>query len=151
MKSNTKDPPATQFKDGGDRTKFRTGAQRDTRAGKGRFDLLPADAIMQLARVMETGCEKYGNRNWESGIPMHLYLDSAMRHIHSYLAGKQDEPHLSMAMWNLACCIQTEVWTRQGRYDFCIREEMPHPVRLLETDDLQQWGDDGPKKEKDQA
>ncbi|MHB0954752.1 MAG: hypothetical protein ACYC0X_00090 [Pirellulaceae bacterium] len=35
-------------------------------------------------------------------------IDSAMRHLFSLSAGTTDEPHLSMAVWNLACLIQGE-------------------------------------------
>lgn len=124
---------STKFKDSGQRANFDTGAVRDIDDNKGRFDLLPADAIRQLARVMETGCLKYGDRNWEQGIPIRRYVDSALRHIFCVLAGMEDEPHLPMAMWNLACAIQTEIWIRCGKLPECLRHEWPFKIRLLET------------------
>jgi len=126
----------TCFKDGGCRTEFGTGAVRDTAEQKGRFDLLPADAIRQLARVMETGCQKYGDRNWEQGIPLYRFVDSALRHLCCLLAGMTDEPHLPMAMWNIACAIQTEIWIRRGELPGDLREGFPPPIRLLETGDI---------------
>jgi len=126
----------TTFKDSGHRAEFGTGAVRDIQENKGRFDLLPSDAVRQLARVMETGCKKYGDRNWEAGILLRRYLDSAMRHLFSFCAGMEDEPHLPMAMWNIACLIQTEIWIRKGRLPDTMREEFPYNVRLLETGDI---------------
>lgn len=130
----------TTFKDSGSRSEFGTGAVRDIDDNKGRFDLLPADAVRQLARVMETGCLKYGDRNWENGIPLRRYIDSALRHIFCVLSGATDEPHLPMAMWNLACAIQTEVWIRRGKLPGCLRHEWPFDIRLLETGDVTAFG-----------
>ena len=58
------------IKDSGKRSEFETGAVRDIQSGKGRFDLLPWDTIWALAKHFEKGCEKYGDRNWEKGIPL---------------------------------------------------------------------------------
>ena len=53
--------------DSGERQEFSTGSVRDTRKGKGRFDLLPPKAIRRLAVHFESGAIKYGDRNWEKG------------------------------------------------------------------------------------
>ena len=71
--------------DSGGRQQFVTGAVRDRQAGKGRFDLLPALAVTRLARHFEKGAAKYGDRNWEQGIPLSRFLDSALRHLFAYL------------------------------------------------------------------
>ena len=68
------------IKDSGVRQDFETGSRRDTRDGKGRYDLLPMRAIQRLARHFEGGAKKYGDRNWEKGQPISRYLDSALRH-----------------------------------------------------------------------
>ncbi len=94
--------------DSGNRTEFSTGAVRDMGAGKGRCDLLPPRALLRLARHFEAGAVKYGDRNWEQGIPIHSFLDSAIRHILRYLAGEADEDHLCAAAWNLICAMETE-------------------------------------------
>jgi hypothetical protein len=96
-----------EFKDSGTRQKFETGANRDIQAGKGRYDLVPPFPIMFLSRIYEDGCKKYGDRNWERGIPIGRYVDSAKRHLEKYQAGLRDEPHLSMAFWNIACALWT--------------------------------------------
>jgi hypothetical protein len=105
----------TKFKDSGARRAWDTGAVRDAAGNKGRWDLMPFDALQELARVFETGCLKYGDRNWEQGIPVSTYLDSAGRHLAKASAGWIDEPHLSMAMWNIACAIQTTKWVFDGQ------------------------------------
>lgn len=103
------------IKDSGARQEFATGSRRDSRAGKGRFDLLPPDAIALLARVMEAGALKYGDRNWELGQPLSRYIDSGLRHTFRFMRGDVDEDHLGAALWNLACAAQTREWLATGR------------------------------------
>lgn len=94
--------------DSGNRTQFQTGAVRDMHQGKGRCDLLPPNALLRLARHFEKGSLKYGDRNWELGIPCHSFADSGMRHLLKYMAGNTDEDHLIAAIWNLMCLAETE-------------------------------------------
>lgn len=101
-------PASTTIKDSGDRTAFDSGAVRDMHEGKGRFDLLPMCVLLRLAKHYEAGCVKYGERNWEKGIPCHSYADSAFRHLVKYMDGYSDEDHLIAAVWNLCCLAWTE-------------------------------------------
>lgn len=94
--------------DSGNRHEFETGAVRDMQEGKGRCDLLPPLAILRLARHFEEGAKKYGERNWEKGIPINSFIDSSLRHILKYMAGEDDEDHLVAAAWNLMCALETE-------------------------------------------
>ena len=100
-------------KDSGEREQFDTGSRRDTRAGKGRFDLITPFMLLRLARHYENGAVKYGDRNWEKGQPSSRAMDSAMRHLNAFminamLGQEQDEDHLSAAIWNLAVIIHNE-------------------------------------------
>lgn len=97
------------LKDSGARRNFNTGAVRDIQVGKGRYDLLPWEAIDELAIHCEEGARKYGERNCEKGIPMHSLIDSAIRHLSCYMRGLDDEPHLRAAMWNVSMAIWTEI------------------------------------------
>jgi len=100
-----------EIKDSGNRTEFDTGAVRDMHEGKGRYDLIPWDAVHELAIHCEQGAIKYGERNVEKGIPIHSLIDSATRHLSCYLRGMNDEPHLRAALWNVAFAI----WMEQNR------------------------------------
>jgi len=102
-------PKMQQIKDSGDRTNFPTGAVRDMHSGKGRYDLIPWDAIHELALHCEEGAQKYGERNVDKGIPVHSLIDSGIRHLSSYLRGMKDEPHLRAALWNIAWAISMEI------------------------------------------
>ena len=66
------------IKDSGERTEFTTGAVRDMHAGKGRMDLLPLTAIIELSKHCEEGAGKYGEHNIDKGIPQHSLCDSGL-------------------------------------------------------------------------
>jgi hypothetical protein len=88
---------------------FETGAIREVKdLSKGRYDLLPWEAIHELAIHCAEGAQMHGERNCEKGIPLHSLLDSAIRHLSCYMQGQTDEPHLRAAMWNIAYAIWTE-------------------------------------------
>lgn len=92
--------------DSGDRTIFETGAQRDMHQGKGRFDLLPWNAIHDVAKCCEEGALKYGERNIDKGIPQHSLIDSGIRHLKKYICGQTDEDHLRAAAWNILWALE---------------------------------------------
>lgn len=58
-------------------------------------------AILEVAKHYEEGAKKYAERNWEQGIPLHCYIDSAVRHYLKYRRGDDDEPHARAFLWNI--------------------------------------------------
>ena len=97
------------IKDSGERTRFDTGAVRDMHTGKGRMDLLPWEALVEVSKHCEEGALKYGERNCEKGIPIHSLIDSAFRHLAKYMMGMKDEPHLRAACWNCLFALYMEI------------------------------------------
>ena len=95
-------------KSSGEMTVFASGAVRDKKTGKGRCDLLPACVLLRLSKHYERGAEKYGEYNWQKGIPCHSFVDSALRHLFKYMDGWTDEDHLIAAIWNLCGLAWTE-------------------------------------------
>ena len=91
----------TEIKDSGDRTEFPSGAVRDMHSGKGRMDLLPWNAVIEVSKHCENGAVKYGEHNVDRGIPWHSLADSGSRHLAKWIAGQTDEDHLVAACWNL--------------------------------------------------
>ena len=81
------------IKDSGERTEFGTGAVRDMHSGKGRMDLLPWEALMEVSKHCEEGALKYGERNCEKGIPIHSLIDSAFRHLGNQAPGTSGYSH----------------------------------------------------------
>ena len=97
------------IKGSGARREFNTGAVRDIQEGKGKMDLLPWAAIMEVSKHCEAGAKKYGEHNVDKGIPTHSLIDSAMRHLAKYVDGWDDEPHLLAAAWNVLWAVQMEI------------------------------------------
>lgn len=102
------------IKDSGKTQEFETGAHRDAQEGKGRFDLIPLDALTRVAKHYEKGSKIYGENNWKKGMPLSRYLDSAMRHIVKLLGGLDDEDHAAAAIWNLMCFMYTQQVIKDG-------------------------------------
>lgn len=63
--------------------------------------------ILEVAKHFEEGAKKYGEYNWQKGIPVHCYIDSAVRHYLKFLRGDKDEPHDRAFVWNILCAIWT--------------------------------------------
>lgn len=63
--------------------------------------------FLDVAKHFEEGAKKYGENNWQKGIPTKHYIDSAVRHYLKYVRGDQDEPHDRAFVWNILCCIWT--------------------------------------------
>jgi len=113
------------LKDSGEREEFKSGMVRDTRVGKGRFDLISPLALQRLAMIYEKGAIKYDDRNWEKGSSFSRTIDSAFRHIVQYMMGMKDEDHLAQAAWNLFAVMhleETMPWF----------DDMPHYLREKE-------------------
>lgn len=97
MQDTPKIKPSADYED------FETGAKRGrNEVAKGRYDLVPWEAVHQLAIHCAEGAMTYGERNCEKGIPVSSLLDSAMRHLAQYAKGDDDEPHLRAALWNIS-------------------------------------------------
>lgn len=56
--------------------------------GKTRYELIPAFAQEQYARVMTKGAEKYGDNNWKRGMKWTVVLASLERHLSAIKSGE---------------------------------------------------------------
>lgn len=65
------------------------------------------DMILEVAKHFEEGAKKYGENNWQKGIPVKFYIDSAVRHFLKYLRCDTDERHDRAFCWNIICAIWT--------------------------------------------
>ena len=64
-------------------------------------------AVLDVAKQYEGGAAKYGEHNWEKGIPLHSFIDSAIRHYLKWARGDADEPHDRACLWNIFGAIWT--------------------------------------------
>lgn len=63
------------------------------------------DMMLDVSIHFEEGAKKYGEYNWQKGIPESSYIDSAVRHYMKYRAGMEDERHDRAFVWNILCLI----------------------------------------------
>lgn len=69
------------------------------------------EMFLDVAKHFEEGAKKYGENNWQKGIPVHSYIDSAVRHLLKHRMGMEDEPHGRAFIWNILCA----VWTVENK------------------------------------
>ena len=63
--------------------------------------------MLRLSQHFEKGAKKYGEYNWQKGIPVHSYINSAVRHYLKWKRGDTDEDHFIACVWNIVCAIWT--------------------------------------------
>ena len=63
------------------------------------------ELMLETSIHFEEGAKKYGENNWQKGIPIKCYIDSAVRHYLKWRNGDTDEPHDRAFVWNLLCCM----------------------------------------------
>lgn len=63
--------------------------------------------LLEVSRHFEEGAEKYGENNWQKGLPVKCYINSGTRHYLKWLRGDDDEPHDRAFCWNIICAIWT--------------------------------------------
>jgi hypothetical protein len=91
----------TGLADGGARTTYQGGGLREPSQGKGRYDLLPTYPLYRDAKHFEAGAAKYADRNWEQGLPLDRFIESAFRHLCQFMLGDRVEDHLAAIRWNI--------------------------------------------------
>jgi len=89
-------------------TEFPTGAVRSNDANGVRFDLITPIGLRRLAETCAEGAAKYGDHNWEKGMPASQMINHAIRHIYLWLQGDDTEDHLSHSVFNLMAVVHFE-------------------------------------------
>ena len=74
-------------------------------------NLTHPEIILEVSMHYKQGADKYGERNWEKGIPLHSYIDSGVRHFLKHIDGQTDERHDRAFVWNMLGAI----WTMEHR------------------------------------
>jgi len=94
-------------KDSGNRTKYKSGMNRDIQDDKPRYDLIDGEILERLALLMARGAKKYGERNWEkanSVEELEHFKASAFRHFMAWMYNKNtEEDHAVAIFFNVMC------------------------------------------------
>ena len=79
---------------------------------KPRVDLLDAEFLEEMGKVMGHGAKKYSPSNWRGGIAISRFIASSLRHILAIMRGEDidSESNLSHAA-HLGCNAQFLNWT----------------------------------------
>lgn len=84
--------------------------------------------LLEVSKHYEAGAEKYGEYNWQKGIPLHCYIDSAVRHFLRFVDGQTDEPHDRAFVWNILGAL----WTQANLPSMA---DLPFPQRPVMSDE----------------
>ena len=69
-----------------------------------RYDLIPPEALEELAAVYTMGAAKYADENWRKGMAWRRIFGAIMRHMWAWMAGEDRDSesglsHLAHAAW----------------------------------------------------
>jgi hypothetical protein len=106
-------------------TTFPSGAMRSADAEHERYDLITPIGLRRLAATYAEGARKYGDHNWQKGIPASQMINHAIRHLYLWLAGDNQEDHLAHAAWNILGVCHFED-THPQLIDIPARKERQH-------------------------
>lgn len=102
------------------------------------MDLIPYEALEEIAKVLAAGEKKYGTANWTSGIEMRRLLSAAMRHIGQFNSGEDfDEETETLHLANAATNLMFAIWMYSHRPDLDNRwsKEIKHTPLIFSTAD----------------
>jgi len=75
-------------------------------SGKPRMDLLPPEALREVASVLAMGAEKYSAHNWRGGFAYSRLIAAALRHVFSWVGGENTDPESGKShLAHAACCL----------------------------------------------
>lgn len=95
-----------------------------------RLDLIPVEALIELARVYSMGAIKYDDDNWRKGMPWSKCIRATLSHFFKWRSGQVIDPetgchHLAQVAWNALTLLVYEL-NKSGKDDrqkFAIDED----------------------------
>ena len=96
-----------------------TGVKLDSQ--KIPVELLPYDALLEVAKVYDFGQRKYAARNWEGGMQWSRLFAACMRHLWAWFQGEDKDPESGLSHLTHAA--------------FCILSLTAYELRQAGTDD----------------
>jgi len=78
--------------------------------GKQRMELVPPETIEALAQVLTDGANKYGDRNWETGMKWSRLYAALFRHMLAWWQGENEDPDSGRShLWHALFCVSSLV------------------------------------------
>lgn len=78
------------------------GLKYDT--GKVPLELLPVEALIEIAKVMAFGAEKYGRHNWRKGMAWSRLVGAILRHLFAWMLEEDKDPESNLSHLAHAGC-----------------------------------------------
>lgn len=86
------------------KTKKTEGVKHDQ--NKIRWDLIPYDAVNEIAKVLTFGAAKYEARNWEKGMDWSRAFGALQRHLTRWFHGQDKDKETRLThLANAGCCL----------------------------------------------
>ena len=94
---------------------------------KTRYDLVPPEALDEIAKVLTFGAHKYSDRNWEAGMRYGRTFAATMRHLWAWWRGEDKDPETGLShLAHAGCCIFFALTLQaRGRTDL---DDRPKPT-----------------------
>jgi hypothetical protein len=74
--------------------------------GKAPLSLIPGVALTEIGKVLAFGANKYAPNGWKHVRPGHRYLDAALRHLHAFADGEDNDPESGLGhLAHAGCCV----------------------------------------------
>jgi hypothetical protein len=71
-----------------------------------RWDLVPYDAVNEIAKILTFGAEKYSARNWENGMEWSRAFGALQRHMTRWFHGQDKDKETQLThLANAGCCL----------------------------------------------
>lgn len=71
---------------------------------KPRLDLLPPEALIEIAHVLSYGADKYGAHNWRNGLNWSRLFAAALRHMMAWKMRESNDSETHRNHLAHACC-----------------------------------------------
>lgn len=85
---------------------YESGAQRDSIAPA--YHSITPHELRRLALIYAVGNKKYGDDNYQKGLPFSVLYNHAMEHLQLYRQGDRTEDHLAKAAWGMFALMYME-------------------------------------------
>lgn len=86
--------------------------------GKPGMDLIPYDALAEVARVLDFGAQKYSPGNWAKGMKLSRLIAACERHLGEFKEGRDIDPESSLNhIAHATCNLLFMLWMIKHRPD----------------------------------
>lgn len=70
------------------------------------MELLPTEALREIAKVLRFGAKKYDPWNWKKGMRWSRLAGAALRHLYAWLEREDKDPESDLShLAHLGCCV----------------------------------------------